>query len=57
MLDGKIIKAEELGERMIQNGYKKGTPVRLIFCHSGTKPTGRASRLAKILKSYSRGSN
>ena len=49
-IDGKVIKAEELAERMLQNGYKKGTPIRLISCHSGSKPTGGASRLAKILE-------
>ncbi|WP_128330790.1 hypothetical protein [Apibacter sp. HY039] len=47
---GELIDATQLYTRLINNGYKQGTPIRLISCHSSSKSTGGAARLAKILE-------
>jgi hypothetical protein len=42
--------AQDLADKMIKEGYKEGTPIRLISCHSGRSCTGGAAQLSEILK-------
>jgi RHS repeat-associated protein len=44
------ITPNELAEKMINEGYKPGTPVRLFSCHAGRTCTGGAAQLSEILK-------
>ncbi|MFP3581811.1 hypothetical protein SB659_19820, partial [Arthrobacter sp. SIMBA_036] len=43
--------AKELAKTMLQNGFKKGTTVRLISCRTGVFGNGVAYQLSRYLKS------
>jgi len=48
-INGKKLKPEKLADLIIQQGYKKGEPIRLISCQTGAKQNGFAKKLAEIL--------
>lgn len=50
IIDGKKYKEEEFAKKLLDEGYEKGNPIRLIACETGSKPSGFAAQLAKILE-------
>ncbi|WP_295841340.1 hypothetical protein, partial [uncultured Apibacter sp.] len=48
---GELIDATQLYTRLINNGYKQGTPIRLISCSTGKELDGAAQQLANLSKS------
>lgn len=44
------MKAEEFAQKLLAEGYEKGTPIRLIACNTGAKPNGFAKKIAEILE-------
>ncbi|MFM7858741.1 MAG: RHS repeat-associated core domain-containing protein, partial [Flammeovirgaceae bacterium] len=51
IIDGVKMSAKELARMMLKNGFEKGTPVRLISCHTGIAGDGFAYQLSRYLKS------
>ncbi len=49
-INGKKLKPQELADLILQQGYEKGEPIRLISCQTGAKPNGFAKKLAEILQ-------
>lgn len=43
-------KPEKFAKLLIEQGYQKGTPIRLIACNTGSKSNGFAQKLAKELE-------
>ena len=50
IINGRKLKAEEFAKMLLEQGYEKGKPIRLISCHTGVKQNGFASKLAKLLE-------
>ena len=50
IIDGRKYKAEDFAKKLLDEGYEKGKPIRLISCETGSKPNGFASQLAKLLE-------
>ena len=50
VIDGRKYKAEEFAKMLLEQGYEKGNPIRLISCETGSKTNGFASQLAKLLE-------
>ena len=50
IIDGRKYKPEDFAKRLLDEGYEKGKPIRLIACNTGAKPNGFAAKLAKILE-------
>lgn len=50
LINGKKLKPQELADLILKQGYEKGEPIRLISCHTGSKPNGFAKKLAEILE-------
>ncbi|WP_295809716.1 DUF4280 domain-containing protein [uncultured Apibacter sp.] len=48
---GELIDATQLYTRLINSGYKQGTPIRLISCSTGKELDGAAQQLANLSKS------
>jgi hypothetical protein len=48
-INGRLFKVEEFAEKLINNGYKSGTPIRLIACYTGANTNGFAAKLSKII--------
>ncbi|TWP30150.1 DUF4280 domain-containing protein [Apibacter muscae] len=48
---GELINASQLYTRLIEGGYKQGTPIRLISCSTGKELDGAAQQLANLTKS------
>ncbi|REC48841.1 hypothetical protein [Chryseobacterium pennipullorum] len=49
IIDGRILKPQELANLIVEQGYEKGEPIRLIACKTGSKQNGFAKKLAEIL--------
>ena len=49
-IDGRKYKPEEFAKILLEQGYEKGKPIRLIACETGAKQNGFASKLAKLLE-------
>jgi len=49
IVNGIKYKPEDFAQLILERGYQKGDPIRLVVCHSGAKPNGIAAKLAKIL--------
>ena len=50
IIDGRKLKPEEFAKMLLEQGYVKGSKIRLIACETGSKPNGFAAQLAKILE-------
>lgn len=51
IINGEKITAKQLAGSLLNNGFKKGTPVRLISCRTGMYNDGAAYQLSRYLKS------
>lgn len=51
MMNGAFLSSKDLARTMLQSGFQKGTPVRLISCHTGVYGDGAAYQLSRYLKS------
>ncbi len=51
IIDGVITTPKSVAEIMLKNGFKYGTPVRCISCHTGRFADGAAYQLSIYLKS------
>ncbi|WP_299679134.1 hypothetical protein [uncultured Dokdonia sp.] len=49
IIDGRKISPEAFVKLLLDRGYQKGEPIRLVVCFSGLKPNGPAAKLSKIL--------
>lgn len=50
LINGRKLKPQELADLILEQGYEKGEPIRLISCYTGAKPNGFAKKLAEILE-------
>jgi hypothetical protein len=50
IINGTETSSKELARTMLQNGYKKGMPVRLISCNTGVFGDGAGYQLSRYLK-------
>jgi hypothetical protein len=50
IIDGRKFKPEDFAKKLLDEGYEKGKPIRLVSCYTGSKPNGFASKLAKLLE-------
>jgi hypothetical protein len=50
IIDGRKLKPEDFAKKLLDEGYEKGKPIRLIAFETGVKPNGFAAKLAKILE-------
>lgn len=50
-IDGTFTTAKELARGLLNNGFQKGTPIRLISCNTGIFGDGAAYQLSRYLKS------
>lgn len=51
IVNGAFTSAKELARTMLQSGFQRGTPVRLISCHTGVFGEGAAYQLSRYLRS------
>jgi hypothetical protein len=51
VVDGSLVSPKDLARTMLESGFQKGTPVRLISCNTGIAGDGAASQLSRYLKS------
>jgi len=49
IIDGRNLKPQELANLILQQGYEKDEPIRLISCKTGAKANGFAKKLAELL--------
>jgi hypothetical protein len=49
-INNRKYKPEEFAKLLLEKGYEKGKPIRLIACETGAKQNGFASQLAKLLE-------
>lgn len=49
IINGKKLKPQELADLILEHGFKKEKPTRLISCHTGAKSNGFAKKLSEIL--------
>ena len=50
IIDGRKYKPEDFAKKLLDEGYEKGKPIRLVSCYTGSKQNGFASKLAKLLE-------
>ena len=50
LINERKLKPQELVDLILEQGYEKGEPIRLISCYTGAKPNGFAKKLAEILE-------
>lgn len=50
IINGKKYSPEEFSKFLIEAGYEKGKPIRLVACETGANNNGFAAQLAKILE-------
>ncbi len=51
IVNGAFTSPKDLARTMLQSGYQRGTPVRLISCHTGVFGDGAAYQLSRYLRS------
>ncbi len=51
IIDGTITSPKSVARMMLKSGFRKGTPVRCISCHTGAFGDGAAYQLGRYLKS------
>lgn len=51
VIDGVPTSAKEVSRSLLQSGFQRGTPIRLISCHTGVWSDGAAYQVSRYLRS------